>query len=92
MPDTLKLVLSNNDADDDSIEGQVKRVYELVDELIAANEELKEELDKIRLALGMDRIDFERFRQNGFRFAASTGVVKALDAVTAKLEKVLGHA
>jgi hypothetical protein len=91
MSDNLKLVLSNDDADEDSIVGRVKRVDELVDELIAANAALKEEMEQIRLALGMDRYDFDKFKQDGFRFNQSTAVVKAIDDVVEKLEKVLGY-
>lgn len=91
MSGDLKLVLSNDDDDEDSIVGSVKRVDELVDELIAANAALKEEMEQIRLALGMDRYDFDRFKQNGFRFDETTVVVKTIDAVVAKLEKALGY-
>ena len=67
-------------------------VDELVDELIAANEALKEEMEKIRLALGMDRYDFDKFRRDGFIAQAQSDVVgQAIECLVGKLEKVLGH-
>jgi uncharacterized protein (DUF302 family) len=86
----LKLVPMEED-DDDSVVGRVKRIDELVDELIAANEDLKEEMEKIRLALGMDRYDFDRFRQDGFVLHHQITVSKDFDRVIEKLEKALGY-
>lgn len=91
MAGDLKLVLSNENADEDSLEGRVKQVGELVDELIAANEVLKEEIEQIRLALGMDCYAFDKFRRDGYRFDEKTAVVRLVDEVVAKLEKVLGY-
>lgn len=91
MADYLKLVPSNEKDDDDTLVGRVQKVDELVDELIEANEALKEEMEQIRLFLGMDRYDFDRFKQDGFKLNHATAVGKDLDALAAKLEKVLGY-
>jgi len=87
---SLKLVPMEED-DEDSVTGRVKRVDELVDELIMVNEGLREEMELIRLALGMDRYDFDRFRQNGFILHPKIPVAKDIDNVIQKLEKVLGY-
>lgn len=87
----LTLVPSNEKEDEDSIVGRVKRVDELVDELIEANDDLKEEIEQIRLALGMDRHEFDKFKRDGYRFTEGTLVVKSIDSVIGKLEKALGH-
>ena len=91
MADPLKLVPMEED-DETSVLNRVKRVDELVDELIAANEALIEEMEKIRLALGMDRYDFDKFRRDGFIAQAQSDVVgQAIEGLVGKLEKVLGH-
>ena len=53
MTEPLKLVPSKNEDDDDDLIDSVKRVDELVDELITVNEKLKDELEAIRLVLGI---------------------------------------
>ena len=91
MTEPLKLVPMEED-DETSILNRVKRVDELIDELIAANELLKEDMERMRLALGMDRYDFDKFRRDGFITQAQSDVVgQAIEGLVGKLEKVLGH-
>jgi hypothetical protein len=89
MTEPLKLV--SVDDDEDTLVGQVKLIDELVDELIEANENLKEEMEQIRLALGMDRVEFLNFRQNGFVLPRNGLIGKTINGVVTKLEKVLGR-
>jgi len=94
MTEPLKLVPSKNEDDDDDLIDSVKRVDELVDELITVNEKLKDELEAIRLVLGIERIEFERLRENGFHGLLRVGAVQVIDTVdkvVEKLEKVLGY-
>ena len=92
MADTppLKLVESAS-AYDDPLD-QVKELDGLIDNLIKQNANLKEDLDNIRIALGMTRIEFEEFKDRGFKLERNLPPVeKALDDIIQKLEKVLGE-
>jgi hypothetical protein len=91
MADNLKLIPSDDKVADDSLGDRVKRVDELVDELITANETLKDEMDSIRLALGMDSHDFAKFKRDGFRFTDGVKIAAAIAGVEQKLEKALGR-
>lgn len=93
MTEPLKLVPSKDEDDDDCLVEGVKRIEELVDELITVNEKLNEDLEAIRLALGIDRMEFARLRDDDFHglLHATSGVVKSVEDVVAKLEKVLGY-
>lgn len=93
MTEPLKLVHSDKDDDeDDTIAERVKRVDELVDELIAANAALKEEMEKIRLTLGLDRYDFDRLKSDDiWKAVASSEVMRDLDKIELKLRKELDY-
>ena len=94
MTEPLKLVPSKNEDDNDDLIDRVKRVDELVDELITVNEKRKEELEAVRIALRIDRLEFERLRENEFHGLLRVGAVQVIDTVdkvVEKLEKVLGY-
>ncbi len=90
MADTPPLKLVANEAAYDDPLDQVKEIDGLIDDLILINTSLKEDLDNIRLALGMTRIEFEAFKERGFKLERNLPPVeKALDEIIQKLEKVL---
>ena len=73
MSEPLKLV---SDADEkEDLTTRLKTVDNLIDELIAEKEALKEEIEQIRLALGLDR----------------SQVASELDKIELKLRKELGY-
>ena len=90
MSEPLKLV---SDADEkEDLTTRLKTVDNLIDELIAEKEALKEEIEQIRLALGLDRYDFDRLRKDGIRHViVSSQVASELDKIELKLRKELGY-
>jgi hypothetical protein len=74
-----------------TLTAQAERVDKLVDELIAYNESLKEQMEQVRLALGIDHYDFDRLKSGDYVFSKSTEVGKVLRTLADKLEAALGH-
>jgi len=65
MSESLKLVEDNIDPVEDD-EDEVKGLGNLVDELVEKCDGLQEEIEQVRLALGMSKIDWVMFREGGF--------------------------
>ena len=91
MVEPLKLV--SEPKKKETLVGRVEKLDELVDELIEANEDLKEELEQIRLGLGMSHVDFASFKDNGYRITAGMGgeAMVILEKSIDKLKKILGY-
>jgi hypothetical protein len=89
----LKLVPSKADNEEEDLVSRLKRLDTLVDELITEREEMKEEMEQVRLALGMDRYDFDRLRRDGIvgLTTADTVVATELNKLELKLRKELGY-
>lgn len=93
MSDSLKLVPPDKNIDDEEdLLTRLKGVDELVDELIAERDVLKEEMEQLRLALGLDSYDFDRLRKDGIRHVVlNSKVTSELNKIELKLRKELGY-